>query len=1313
MNLPVWAWLALALLLLALILALVAAGVLWRRTRRLKTPPPAPPLAVAQLQKPMFAAAMAALYPRDADLRYDKPCVLVCGAAACGGADLLRGAGLEPVVGLPGKDSGWWRGSEGVAFDLPVAAWEARAHCWTDFLRLLDRHRGRRALDAIVWHIALDALERDGGAADGERMYRKLVDIQDRLGLRLPVYVVVTACDKVEGFGRWAARLPETARAQALGWSNPNTLGTAWRSADGEQGVARLLNRLRRLVSALSTRRDLGADAAAIFVMPDRLGAALSRLPLALQEAMRENAVMTPCDLRGLYVSGRAMARADAGGAARADPFGPAAAPAPAEAPAFCRELFAHRVFGEFGLAKIVQRRLDAEKRAQLIVLSGACLLAALWLVGLAPTYFATRAQLHDVEQPLLGMKDSILAARDAGAGIDEVKMKELLIEMDKVPDWNTATLALPASWHPYLGGLRWEGNRALKTYYEQVLFHAIDRSLKERAALLTGSKPAGAGQQDGLAPNPEGVAQFDTLDKFVNAARAYEYQRSKFKDVTAQHHGSWKEIAGLLDYLFDMKLNDASPTTVARFDGLLQESSYRGAQDEADLDKENAAFRTQLARLHQAFLDGVFARNRLFELQAELVAGIKALDEERAGEQRQLAQLQKNISDLRHLLTRTDAAWMIDGQLVNGEAYRKLEAGIRKSRMLERLADELHAKALARQTAFRSDVVNDSSAFPLLDYSEGKHLQVNADLGALEQALGKLLLRRFAQGAPGVPVGGPDGRAPLTWDVEHLAAARDVLADLQAYEAKELTEAPPSYQATLRKLARLQAGALIERELALAANPAPCEAGWNCANFDDARKWIAPLLTTLRQLEMGAPAQRWQRLMDTQALSLLKQLNMAAERGGLYLPDPATVAAWDGTRASAPAGYGMRAAGDTREYLDRQLQAVGDLAAASKGPRAWLTQSATPVSREAQALLTDWNRVEEELAKQAAKVPTGSLARLEKWFADELPKLEVADCAERLPPAGAAQPDFFQRRMANLAAMFGSRCFKLEMVEARRSYGAIAAHFNRHLWNRYPFAAARDAAPAEPDHVRRLLQLLDANKRIAGATLKRQRDPASMAALAFVERLSAVQPILAAMLADDPAGGYAALDLWPQFRVNRGREKGGEQIFEWTVAVNGVPSGPEGGAALPWRMEDKIELGLRWAKNSGLAPAADPARPEMRVAGAMAGWRYDDAWALLHALSDHAAPLSDLPERDARAPVVLRFKVPTRDANGASAGDAVVYARLAVSVHGKPERLAVPPFPTGAAPPLPGAGAALAADASADADANANANANDYGEMR
>ncbi|GGC13522.1 type VI secretion system protein [Pseudoduganella buxea] len=1289
----------LLLVLLVLLAVLVLGGLwLWRRRRAAPaaTSTTSATQPVAPLKRTVFDAALRALYPRDADYRYERPCVLVCGPAGGGKSELLRGAGLEPVVVAGGIDSGWWRGTEGCAFELPAAAWAADGAPWTDFLRLLDRRRGLRALDAVVWVMPLAALDRD--SADGDRMYRKLDDIQQRLGLALPVYVAVSGCDGCEGFGQWAARLPAALRGQSLGWANPAALGQAWRGAMGEQAVAWLGNRLRRLVSAQAAHDDLGEDGPAIFLMPDRLARSLAKLPAMLQEAMRQHAAMSPFTLRGIYLSGRAGAPQDAAAAVVDDPFAPPP-PLPAPAPPlFCRDLLRERVFGEFGLATIVPRRLVAERRTRRAVLAGSGALALVWLIGLVPTFFASRQQLQAMEGPVLAVISAVVRAGDTagGAHFDARSIADIATGLDRVEDWNTRALALPASWFSCCGGLDDGVNGALRAYYSKVLFKNIDEEFHARAEHLTprgATALGGAGEPTG---DPEKTVQFVALQEFVLATQEYEYQRAKFDELTHMYGGSWKDAAGLLHYLFNVQLNAGSPRAAERFSRLLQETAFTPrARDVAD---EKLRFQARLRQLHGDWLNRMFGATRLRELQAALAADVQQLGSGGADRHADMVRIRQRIGELRTLLTQTDLTWMADGNLSMSAPYQRLETDIRKSLMLRDAAAGLRAEVSGRQRQFRAAVQADSSGpNAVLAYTEGKALQVNADVAELEQALARLLQYRFTQGADTadeLALLAPEGL--LAWHADQLGAVRDTVAELQKYESTDLAAAPPAYQSTLRTLARLQATAFMQRELATAAAPAPCEVGWRCANFDDARQMVGPLLPALRKLELNDAAASWQQLLDRQAETLLRQLNAALAGDTLYLPAEGGVAAWDGGRGGAIGAYGARGAAELAPYFDAQQAQVAELAAAARPARTWLARPGAQAGRDVQGALADWTRIEAELARHAAKVPGGSLTRLEQFIAEDLASLDSTNCAARLGRAGAVPTDFFQRRLARVAALYRPRCAAVELAASRAAYDAIAGHYNTWMAQRYPFASAADAPPAEPEQVRKLLGMLDTALPAARLVPARRQDAQALAAQAFLDRLAAIQPLLAAILADDPAGGPAALDLWPQFRINRGREKGADQIIDWRVEAGPKLPPPTAGGTpgVTWRLGEPVTVALRWAGNSPVAPAASAALPAMRVEGKVASWQYDDPWALLRVLEAHAAPLSDLAERDARPPQVLRFVVPTRDAAGAPTGDAVAYARLAVSVHGKPERLPVPRFPTGAAPAFPGGpGAALASN--------------------
>lgn len=1260
-----------------LVLVLVLCAWLWWRHRR--APQAAAPRdTVLQLQPGVFARALRTLHPRDADHRYDKPCVLVCGGPASGKTELLRAAGLEPVPAAEGVDSGWWRSPEGVAFELPSNAWELDGGAWTGFLRLVERHRSERALDAVVWTIPYAHAAED--AVDGERMYRKLGELQDRLGLSLPVYVVVTGCEGAAGFPAWAALLPAGAQAQTLGWSNPHPPGTPWRRELGETALGTLVQRLRRLVSALAARHDPGEHGAAIFLMPERIGSALAGLPAALHAAMRPNAVLTPFSLRGIYLSGRALAPAQAI-AAPADPFAAPPPAPPAGTPLFCRALFAERVFGEFGLAQPVARRVAADRRARRIVLAASALVAAAWTIALVPTWLSLERQLETMRAPLLGMHKAILDAR-RDIRIDERATIELLSGIDRVPDWDTRRAALPLSWFACCGGLERDIQSAFRGYYERVLFESLDEAFEERSAQLTAHAPA-ATAGTALFGAPERMAEFAAMREFVDATLEYEYQHARFQTLAGVQGGSWQDATTLFSYLFGLRLHPGTTRSVALFDRAVRDSSLSRTSERRH---DNARFRNHLRVLHRAWLERLFGATELAALQRELVRGVRALAANPRAEGAELAALQADIGKLRTLLARTDVAWMADGRLAQGEAYRGLDARIRKSHLLgPALAGQLADETAARQGAFRSSVDADSSgATPVLAYAEGKQLLVNEDLAGLEEALGRLLQHPFAQGALDAQAALPDSAVPWTWTDARLQAARAAAADLQAYEAAELAKAPPAYQEALRRLARSQAANLVERELSAAVLPAQCDARWRCANFDDARTHLVPLLAELRKLELGAAAERWRGLLDRQAAALVRSTAAAADAAKLYLPEPGAAAGWDGSRGAALAAYGLEGAAELPDYLESQLNVLAELAGASKGARAWLAQDGGGAPFDARPLLAEWAGIDAELARRAAKTPGGPLQKLETWLGTDVAELDSVNCAARMV-RGTGGADYFGRRLARAAATFRPRCLALQSSVARAGFGAIAGHFDTHLAGRYPFAANVDAAPADPDQVRQLLVLLERHLPGTRGPLARQKDPRSSAAVAFLDRLDATRPLLGAMLAEDPAGGVSALDLWPQFRLNRAREKGADQIIEWSVDAGDTLAPPAAGGmpGVAWRVGQPITLRLRWAKNSEVTPVADTARPAMRVEGRSASWHYDDPWALLRVLRAHAAPLSELGEREARQPTVLRFAVPTRDAGG-KPSDAVAYARLAVARHGKAEALPVPAFPSSAAPPLP-----------------------------
>ena len=93
---------------------------------------------------------------------------------------------------------------------MPGEGLAGQATAWWRLLSLLLRLRARRPLDGVLWCIPATLLHSgEQASAQGLMARRKFIDLLQRLGLSLPVYVVVTDMEEVAGFQELLAALED------------------------------------------------------------------------------------------------------------------------------------------------------------------------------------------------------------------------------------------------------------------------------------------------------------------------------------------------------------------------------------------------------------------------------------------------------------------------------------------------------------------------------------------------------------------------------------------------------------------------------------------------------------------------------------------------------------------------------------------------------------------------------------------------------------------------------------------------------------------------------------------------------------------------------------------------------------------------------------------------------------------------------------------------------------------------------------------------------------------------------------------------
>lgn len=278
---------------------------------------------------------------------YELPWYMIVGSPGAGKTTALLNAGLQfPLAGQTGPASkrmvltsrggtlhtDWWFTNEAVLIDTAGRYTTQESNPvtdpveWRGFLGLLRKHRPRAPLNGVI--VALDVselltmtvLER---AEQAGRVRDRLADLREELGIRFPVYVVVTKVDLLRGFGEYFQSLTSEGRTQAWGFTLPFTGIKSPRA--GAQGRAALRTQIEvelallhdRVAAGLRSRLNEEFDIdrrKRLFALPQELAGLAEPLVPMLDEiflASRFDRTQLHDTLRGVYFTSGAQTDLD------------------------------------------------------------------------------------------------------------------------------------------------------------------------------------------------------------------------------------------------------------------------------------------------------------------------------------------------------------------------------------------------------------------------------------------------------------------------------------------------------------------------------------------------------------------------------------------------------------------------------------------------------------------------------------------------------------------------------------------------------------------------------------------------------------------------------------------------------------------------------------------------------------------------------------------------------------------------------------------------------------------------------------------
>ncbi len=443
---------------------------------------------------------------------YELPWYVFIGAPGSGKTTALLNAGLNfPLAAKMGQASikgvggtrncDWWFTDDAVLIDtagryaLQQSDEKVDAAAWAQFLELLKKSRPRRPLNGIVLTVNVQDLlqqapaERKDHAA---RLRARVQELHAKLGVRPPVYVLVTKCDLIAGFNETFDSLGQEQRDQVWGFTfpyAPQSREPALRDFPSE--FSALEKRLReRLLAQMQAERD-PLRRAAIFAFPQQFAGLKGLLGGFLEQVFGGSGALDQGGLlRGVYFTsgtqeGTPIDRV-LGTLART--FGVdnrAASVASSRGKSyFLSRLLREVIFSEQGL---VGEDRQAESRRRLrrrLGMAAMGLVSLLVLAGWSISYLRNSAYIAEVAARVPKLQAAAKSLPPA-QGSDLANLPQLLDQLDAAASSSSFAVAQPpllATLGLYQGGTLQAGARiGYRDLLEHALLPRVAARLQER----------------------------------------------------------------------------------------------------------------------------------------------------------------------------------------------------------------------------------------------------------------------------------------------------------------------------------------------------------------------------------------------------------------------------------------------------------------------------------------------------------------------------------------------------------------------------------------------------------------------------------------------------------------------------------------------------------------------------------------------------------------------------------------------------------------------------------------------------------------
>ncbi|HEX9453743.1 MAG TPA: type VI secretion protein IcmF/TssM N-terminal domain-containing protein [Candidatus Binatia bacterium] len=250
------------------------------------------------------------------DSLYAFPWYLVIGESGAGKSTLLKASGPQSSVASSGVDGAtrncdWWFFDKVVMLDtsgryLALAKDSDGAAEWQELLNLLRTQREREPINGVIIALSADSIITkpiDRLKEEAAQIRERLDEVVQRLGIKFPVYLMITKTDRIAGFSEFFQLIPDQVKGQALGYANAELTNSHDAGRFFDRAFRTLCERLERVRLAILCDSDPAQPASGLYLFPAELRSLHAPLRAFIEALFRPSPYRDAPPFRGIFLT--------------------------------------------------------------------------------------------------------------------------------------------------------------------------------------------------------------------------------------------------------------------------------------------------------------------------------------------------------------------------------------------------------------------------------------------------------------------------------------------------------------------------------------------------------------------------------------------------------------------------------------------------------------------------------------------------------------------------------------------------------------------------------------------------------------------------------------------------------------------------------------------------------------------------------------------------------------------------------------------------------------------------------------------------